>query len=137
MRNRLSWFCWLLPKGVLNKERHDFLALGHKVGYDDWALYVELLQRVTVSLLNRNLLQDAIRCLTLWSDSGEQASRYRHCRNLLKTFRDQNPAVKILAFAGYPGLAEELEIAVGSALGEKVRLSPFVLIWVEKQVSFR
>ena len=107
-----------LPAGKINKEGLDFLALGHVIGYDDWPLYIELLQTTAVALFDRELLRDAITALTLWNESGEQASRFRCFSELLKNVRDHNPKVKVLAFAGYPGLAEEIEIAVGPVLGQ-------------------
>lgn len=107
-----------VPAGLLNKEGRDFLALGHVIGYDDWPLYIDLLQTSAVALLDRELLRDAIRALTLWSESDEQASRFRRFSDLLTNAIGRNPNVKILAFAGYPGLAEEIQIAVGSVLRE-------------------
>ena len=106
-----------LRAGKINKEGLDFLALGHVIGYDDWPLYIELLQTTAVALFDRELLRDAITALTLWNESGEQASRFRCFSELLQNVRAHNPTVKVLAFAGYPGLAEEIEIAVGPVLG--------------------
>ncbi len=113
----------ILREGVLNKEGRDFLALGNVIGYEDWPLYIELLQTASVSLLNRELLSDAIAALTLWSESDGHASRFRHFAALLKNSRDQNSNVKVLAFAGYPGVAEEIEIAVAPILGETAVVS--------------
>ena len=82
-------------------------------------LYISsLLQTTAVALFDRELLRDAITALTLWNESGEQASRFRCFSELLQNVRAHNPTVKVLAFAGYPGLAEEIEIAVGPVLGQ-------------------
>jgi ATP-dependent helicase HepA len=111
------------PEGILNKEGRDFLALGHVIGYDDWSLYIDLLRTAAGSLLRRDLLHDAITALTLWSESGEQAARYRHFSEFLRKYCDGNRGAKVLVFAGYPGLAEEVEIAIGSLLGESAVVS--------------
>jgi ATP-dependent helicase HepA len=94
-----------ISSGQINPKGRDFLALGHLAGYDDWPLYKELLQRAVVGLIRRDLLVDAVAALTTWNDSPEANTRLAHLVQVLRSRADGTTPLKILVFAGYPGLA--------------------------------
>jgi ATP-dependent helicase HepA len=106
-----------LSPGQINPKGRDFLALGHLTGYDDWPLYKELLQRAAVGLIRRDLLVDAVAALRSWSDSPEANTRLTHLVQVLRSRSDATTPLKILVFAGYPGLAEETAAALTQTLG--------------------
>jgi len=100
----------------LNAHGRDFLTLGHLTGYDDWPLYKELIQMGVADLLRKDLLSDAIAALTNWNESEEKAARSVHLLRTLRTL-PMDRGSKVLVFAGYPGLAEEVALALSDELG--------------------
>lgn len=104
-------------RGNVNLEGRDLLLLGHLTGYDDWFLYQELLQTTAATFLRPDLLIETIAALTIWNESEEQATRFRHLVHTLRTWWRLNPRAKILLFAGYPGIAEEIAVALIEELG--------------------
>lgn len=103
-----------------NAQGRDFLALGHLIGYEDWPEYLELLQMASAAILDRSLLRASIDAVALWKDSNEQPRRCQHLIARLKEFWKDRREGKVLIFAGYPGLAEEIEIALAERFGEAV-----------------
>jgi len=104
-------------KGTLNTQGRDLLLLGHLTGYDDWFLYQELMQAAAAGLLPRELLREAVTALTLWNESDEQATRVRYLVQTLQSEWRRDRRSKILLFAGYPGVAEEITLALTEAFG--------------------
>jgi ATP-dependent helicase HepA len=92
----------ITPKG------EDYLRLGHVTGYADWKRYRELICRSVRADLDKALLIEYREALLRWNRSDEErATRVEaFCKVLGRLRRDG--AKKILAFAGYPGLAREL-----------------------------
>jgi ATP-dependent helicase HepA len=110
-----------IPRGrplALNESGKEFLSLGYLVGYDDWATYCPLLQQAAASFVDSDLLATALRHLQFWADSDEQGSRYRTLRDAIKTEWEKLEGAKLLLFAGYPELAEEVQVALSSELGD-------------------
>lgn len=104
-------------KGLLNTQGRDLLLLGHLTGYDDWFLYQELMQTAAAALLPRDLLREAVTALTIWNESDEQATRVRALVQTLHAVWRRNRQSKILLFAGYPGIAEEIALALTETFG--------------------
>jgi ATP-dependent helicase HepA len=104
-------------RGTVNPQGRDLLLLGHLTGYDDWFLYQELMQTAAATFLRRDLLVEAVAALTLWNESEEQATRFRHLVQTLRTLWRLGRRSKILLFAGYPGIAEEIAVALVEELG--------------------
>jgi ATP-dependent helicase HepA len=104
--------------GKVNARGRDFLALGHLTGYDDWQLYKELLQASSVGLFRQQLLIEAVDALTVWDGSPETNTRFAHLIHVLGVLPKSMNAPKVLLFAGYPDLAEELATTLSGELGE-------------------
>jgi ATP-dependent helicase HepA len=114
-----------VPQGTslaLNESGKEFLALGYLVGYDDWATYCPLLQQAAASFVDADLLATTLRHLQFWADSDEQSLRYRTLKNAMNAEWQKKSGAKLLLFAGYPDLAEEVEVALSSEFGEGVVL---------------
>ena len=103
---------------ALNSSGREFLALGYLAGYEDWTTYCALLQRAAASFLDRSLLEDAVRSIQQWADSGEQGVRYKALIETIRLFWEDKGNSKLLLFAGYPDLAEEVQVALSSELGD-------------------
>jgi ATP-dependent helicase HepA len=100
----------------LNTHGLDFITLGHLTGYDDWPLYKELIQIGIADLLRKDLVTDALVALANWNESQEKGARFVHLLNTLRTLPKERGS-KILLFAGYPGLAEEVAFALCDEFG--------------------
>jgi len=109
----------LMEPRLPNAQGREFLGLGHLIGYEEWSDYIELLQMAAAAILDRNLLRAAIEAVALWKDSNEQPRRCEHLIKILAGLRKDNSSAKILVFAGYPGMAEEIEIVLSEHLGER------------------
>ena len=108
----------------LNAQGRDFLTLGHLIGYDDWPLYKDLIQAVAADFLRQDLLADAIAGLTRWDESADRETRFVHFLGTLRAVPWFDGRSKILVFAGYPGLAEEIAAALSDELGNE-RIAEF------------
>src|SRR5262249_18300643 len=87
------------------------------VGYADWALYRDLLLKATRSAISDELLRDAIRASKIWHNLGKEGwSRIQALVAFCQEKRDARS--KLIIFAGYPGLANELASALGGAFGD-------------------
>jgi ATP-dependent helicase HepA len=102
---------------LINDRGREFLSLGHLAGYEDWGTYCPLLQGASASFVDPELLQDAIQSIRFWADSSEQGSRYRTLTATIRQVWTQTAKGKILLFAGYPDLAEEVHVALVSEFG--------------------
>ena len=68
------------------------------------------------------LLATTLRHLQFWADSDEQSLRYRTLRSAINAEWKKKSGAKLLLFAGYPELAEEVEVALSSEFGDGVVL---------------
>jgi len=102
---------------LINEAGREFLSLGHLAGYEDWGTYCPLLQAAAASFVDPKLLQDAVQTIRFWADSSEQGSRYRALTESIRQVWKQAANGKILLFAGFPDLAEEVQVALLSEFG--------------------
>jgi ATP-dependent helicase HepA len=102
----------------VNQHGRDFLGLGHLTGYDDWELYLQLLHVGAASILPKPLLQDTVDSVRQWHRSPERHDRFQHLVHLLRQKWRVEPSLKLLIFAGYPGLASNLADQLSTEFGE-------------------
>jgi ATP-dependent helicase HepA len=101
---------------TLNASGFEFLSIGSAVGYSDWGLYRGLLCRAVRAHLPDAELLAAVAAARAWAAAGIDASyRIRRVVDLVTSFSGLKP--KLLLFAGYPGLAEELRVHLANAFG--------------------
>jgi hypothetical protein len=101
---------------TLNARCVDFLTIGSAVGYTDWGLYRDLLCKAVRAHLPSTELDEAVAAARAWVTAGvEAAHRFRAVADLIAPLAADRP--KLLLFAGYPGLAEELRVYLASSFG--------------------
>jgi ATP-dependent helicase HepA len=106
-------------RSMLNQSGRDFLALGQLAGYDDWALYLELLQVAAAAVLPKALLKETVNALKQWHRSSERHERFQHLVQRLREEWRVDPNLKLLIFAGYPGLASDLADQLSTEFGDE------------------
>lgn len=101
---------------TLNARGLDFLTIGSAVGYTDWTLYRDLLLKAARGCLSGDELQAAVYAANRWRDAGVDTFQRLHTvRDLVAPLAPERP--KLILFAGYPGLAEELRTYLESYFG--------------------
>lgn len=102
--------------GTLNARGTDFLTIGSAVGYGDWGLYRDLLCKAVRAHLRNTELDEAVTAARAWAVAGiDAAHRFRAVSELITARAAERP--KMILFAGYPGLAEQLRAHLTTRFG--------------------
>jgi ATP-dependent helicase HepA len=90
--------------------------MGPAVGYSDWRPYRDLLLRAVRSTISEGLLRDALRAAKAWQEMG--AGAHTRLVTTVEFLRGAEAARhKMIVFAGYPELADEVGAALSGAFG--------------------
>jgi ATP-dependent helicase HepA len=95
--------------GRLKDRGIDFLSHGYLCGYAEWDSYQRLLYKAVRQSLSDEGLHEALACAMRWRRDHYGFTRYARLVKMLKEkVAKRGRLPKMLIFAGYPGVAEDL-----------------------------
>lgn len=104
---------------ALSDKGNDFIGIGYMFGYDDWDDYAELVWKASRTFIPEAVVRNCLAVSQAWA-AERQVSRISTLLKFLNDRRAKDSTWKIIVFAGYPGVARELESVLVAKYGTQV-----------------
>lgn len=121
---------------VLSEKGNDFIGIGYMFGYEDWDDYVDLVWKASRKFLSDGVVKGCLDVSLAWG-ADLQSSRISALLKFLKVRRSENANWKVIIFAGYPGVARELESILVADFGTQITSFLFDLDTESKEKNVR